>query len=398
MTVPGQEKHATLSAGRILSLDGIRGLAVLSVVAFHTLRVKGDAPGLLGLWRAIQESSWVGVDLFFVLSGFLITGILLDSKDQGGYFKNFYSRRTLRIMPLYYAVLVVALIIVPAVIGVSRMPPLFSELLQNQIWLWTYLQNYLQARGPHALPGLGHFWSLAVEEQFYWFWPLVVYLLSRRNLFRLCVALCILEPLLRIALLHYGVSPWALRQLTHTRLDTLLYGAMAALLLREANLVRHRFLFYALPVLSVAFLLIVACRVGFLPFEGKESVIFGYSALGLLFATGVYQAACTRGRFYSLLSTRFLRRFGTYSYAIYIFHWPVAQAYEAVTLQRLAFLPRPVAALCCFAVVLCLSSGLAVASWFLFESRFIGLKKYFEYPRSASDAAVSTIPGELRVA
>src|ERR1700680_4638693 len=255
---------------RLASLDGIRGLAILSVIAFHTLIVTGAAGAGFALWRMVQYSCWAGVDLFFVLSGFLITGILLDSRECNGYFRNFYARRTLRIMPLYYAVLVVAILVVPRVIGFSRLPAMYSRLLDNQMWLWTYLQNYMQSRGTHQLPGLGHFWSLAVEEQFYWFWPLVIYFVSRRNLFRLCVAVCGIEPILRWSLLFFGYSTWAIRQYTFTRVDTLLYGAIAALAFRNRILATSRRLL--IPVLagaSAALLLIIVVRRGYLPYESQ---------------------------------------------------------------------------------------------------------------------------------
>jgi len=128
------------------SLDGVRGLAILGGIAFHTLRPY-EYRGFLGaIWRGLEETSWSGIDLFFVLSGFLITGILLDSRGRGGYFRNFYARRTLRIFPLYYSVLLGVLVIVPAVIGLGRLPALYAQLIKNQIWLWTYLQNYLQSQ------------------------------------------------------------------------------------------------------------------------------------------------------------------------------------------------------------------------------------------------------------
>jgi peptidoglycan/LPS O-acetylase OafA/YrhL len=188
---------------RLTSLDGLRGLAVLSVVLFHTLRLQNA--GVFGeIWKRFHGSAWAGVDLFFVLSGFLITGILLDSRGQENYFRNFYARRTLRIFPLYYTVLAVALLVVPFVVGFPRLPAAYPRLLENQLWLWTYTQNYLQATTAHTLPGFGHFWSLAVEEQFYWFWPLVVCLLPRKALLRFCLIVCAILPFIRLALILSG--------------------------------------------------------------------------------------------------------------------------------------------------------------------------------------------------
>jgi len=384
---------------RLLALDGIRGLAILSVIAFHTLRVSGGGVGF-ALWRLLQESSWAGVDLFFALSGFLITGILLDSRQCNGYFRNFYIRRALRIMPLYYAVLVVAIFLVPHVLGFSRLPAIYSRLTDNQIWLWTYLQNYLQTKGAHQLPGLGHFWSLAVEEQFYWVWPLVIYFVSSRSLLRICVAVCCLEPVLRLSLLFFGFSPWAVRQYTFTRIDTLLYGAIAAIVFRNTELVTsRRRLILVLVGTAAGVLSAIVVRHGFLPYESPETLVAGYSALGLLFAVIIYLCASTEGRLSALFSNPLLRWFGRCSYAIYIFHWPFAQAYDATVALRFAFLsPLPFAILR-FVFVTGVSSAVAWISWTAFESQFLKLKQYFEYRGKAAlkiDVLPDVFPSETR--
>jgi peptidoglycan/LPS O-acetylase OafA/YrhL len=372
------------SALRVDSLDGVRGLAILAGIAFHTLR-PSEYKGFLGaIWRGLEETSWSGIDLFFVLSGFLITGILLDSRGRGGYFRNFYARRTLRIFPLYYSVLFVALVLVPAVVGSTRLPDLYPQLIKNQIWLWTYLQNYLQSTSPHMLPGFGHFWSLAVEEQFYLVWPLLVYLLNRRNLMRLAIAVCIAEPLLRFTLLHYGYTTWALRQLTFTRIDTLLYGAIGAIALRDrkAFLLGHR----GIRTLAAGFILaLVAILIGegHIPYEGTATVIIGYSGLGMLFSLLIFHLATTQGTLSRVFSTRGLRWFGKYSYAIFVFQWPVAQACSAI-FDVHPGLSSPTAVSFLFIITTVLSAGIAYASWNMLEARFIKLKRYFEYSYDAS--------------
>ncbi|MBV9624276.1 MAG: acyltransferase family protein [Acidobacteria bacterium] len=374
----GPAHRMALSGARLASLDGVRGLAIISVIAFHALRLHGRVEGWLRLWRGIQESSWAGVDLFFVLSGFLITGVLLDSCQDKGYFRNFYARRALRIMPLYYAVLTLALVVIPALAG-SRLPALYSRLTENQFWLWTYLQNYLQSKGPHQLPGLGHFWSLAVEEQFYWFWPIIVYFTSRRGLLRMCVAICVAEPILRIACLHFGLSEWAVRELSFARMDTLLYGAIAALLLREPTwFTARRYWVPVLIAISVAALAWIAFHKGFIPYEAPETVVIGYSALGILFAAFVYACASNRTSIGSLMSVSILRWFGRYSYAEYVFHPPLLLVYEATIAPHVG-LGRVVSTTICFLSVTAVSSGMAWISWIVFESRFLKLKRYFEY-------------------
>src|SRR5262249_2846553 len=120
----------------------------------------------------ILARGWMGVDLFFVLSGFLITGILLDSRGADGYFSSFYARRFLRIFPLYYGFLALWFLVLAYVFG-SAYSDLFAR--ERQVWFWSYTANWGR---PDELGALGHFWSLAIEEQFYLVWPLVVWLLG----------------------------------------------------------------------------------------------------------------------------------------------------------------------------------------------------------------------------
>lgn len=382
---------------RSSALDGVRGMAILSVLCFHTLRVSGDGMLLVPAWRFFQESSWCGVDLFFVLSGFLITGILLDSRDYKGYFKNFYLRRALRIMPLYYATLLSALVIVPLLLGPSKLPDLYSKLLANQVWLWLYLQNFFQSQGAHQLPGFGHFWTLAVEEQFYWVWPLVVYFANRKWLLRICLTICVCEPLLRLILLETGTGTWALRELTFTRADTLLWGAIGAILARDAAL-RTRYLrVMHLAACVAAFTVVVmALYSGFLRYDGRDTVIAGYSALGLLFGVFVLSCAMSQGILARIVSAPLLQWFGKYSYSIYIVH-PIALLVYGATVSPNLILGRFPAALVRFVTVTSFSALFAWLSWMLLESRFLVLKRNFEYRNNAGlprSAAIEHAPAD----
>lgn len=367
---------------RLTSLDGLRGIAILAVIAEHTLRLYHPESTFSRIWAAIQESSWAGVDLFFVLSGFLITGILLDSRQDRRYFLNFYARRTLRIFPLYYAVLAVAILLVPAVVGFSKLPDLYSRLVANQIWLWTYLQNFVQSSGPHALPGFGHFWSLAVEEQFYWVWPLIVFLVPRRYLFRVCVALCAFLPLLRLIMILAGERNWAIRQYTFTRVDSLIWGAVVALLVRDTRLAASCMRWAkSLGVVSALALSAILLRDGFIPYEGSETLVIGYSAFAILFSVLIYRSVTTPRSDSAFLSGRFFRWFGKYSYAIYVFHWPITQAYTGFVAKRIPIESEYLSALSCCAFVTIVSSGIAYLSWHLFEKHVLTLKRFFEYER-----------------
>jgi len=163
------------------ALDGIRGLAILLVIP-HDAGLLLDLPGPMhGAAYVVREFIQVGragVQLFFVLSGFLITGGLLDSRGAPGYFAALYARRALRILPLYFAVLSLTfLVLAPR----QALPHELLASQRHQIWLWTFLSNWMDPAGG-GVSGFTHFWSLAVEEQFYLLWPLAVLRLAPERL------------------------------------------------------------------------------------------------------------------------------------------------------------------------------------------------------------------------
>src|SRR5208283_5957430 len=183
---------------KIPELDAIRGLAVLLVLLHNT----DQYPSFHLQW--ISANGWMGVDLFFVLSGFLITGILFDAKKSERYFRNFYARRCLRIWPLYYSVLFFMFVVVP-VLRPSQAHAVFEA--RSSPW-WAYpvfLQNFLIPIPSMAIGPLGVTWSLAVEEQFYLFWPLVVKAFNANQLCKIAIAVICVSPALRFYLALHGV-------------------------------------------------------------------------------------------------------------------------------------------------------------------------------------------------
>ena len=215
-------------------LDGIRGTAILAVLLFHFIAPE-NRNGL-----ANAAVSWVfsygtlGVDLFFVLSGFLITGILYDSRTDAHYFRNFYMRRLLRIFPLYYGVLIIiflALPLIPYLRGTE-----IVELGAHQAWAWLYAVNiYLAIHDGWVLSYIEHFWSLAVEEQFYLIWPLAVWLLAARPRVFLAFSLLIAAASFvgRIAASLAGAGPVVIEVLTPFQLDAFAIGGFLAVYLRQ---------------------------------------------------------------------------------------------------------------------------------------------------------------------
>src|SRR5580704_3038698 len=184
---------------KIPQLDAVRGIAVLLVLLHNT----GQYPSLH--LHLISDNGWMGVDLFFVLSGLLITGILLDTKKSENYFKNFYARRCLRIWPLYYSALLFMFVIVP-LIRPSEAHAIFEA--RSAPW-WSYplfIQNFLVAIPTAATGLLGVTWSLAVEEQFYLVWPLVVRFFSARQLRNIAITVICFSPVLRFYASVHGVN------------------------------------------------------------------------------------------------------------------------------------------------------------------------------------------------
>jgi peptidoglycan/LPS O-acetylase OafA/YrhL len=307
------------------ALDGLRGIAILVVMVHHFTIFGMGAPTTVLDKRVYKlfAAGWCGVDLFFVLSGFLITGILLDAKGGAHFFRNFYMRRFLRIFPLYYGFLFAFFVLLPLTFPLGDS---FRSLLEQQGWYWSYLVNL-----PIAMEGwprqyaIGHFWSLAVEEQFYLVWPLMVFFCGRRQLMVICVA-CFLGSVgvrLGFALAGYPLAGYVL---TPARMDTLAVGAFLALIVRRSDglmiLTRWNW-----PVGCAAAAGLGAIFVWQHGLRELDIIVqtIGYSMLAVMFGA-LLVAALARpsesriGRFFERPVLRF---FGRYSYGLYVFHHPV---------------------------------------------------------------------------
>jgi len=221
MPIPGKSlKGGASSSGRerILALDGIRGLAILLVLIYHySDQFFAETQPFID--RAVVDlgrSLWFGVDLFFVLSGFLITGILCKTRASPGYFRSFFGRRTVRIFPLYFASLFALCIVLPRLHHSFANP----KVLENQWWFWTYLSNFLFAwEGNFGITPGGYYWSVAVEEQFYLVWPFVIWAIEPRKLARFIWFFLLSGVVVRCVLLAAGASPTTVYVLPFTHMD-----------------------------------------------------------------------------------------------------------------------------------------------------------------------------------
>lgn len=328
----------------IPQLDGLRALAIALVLLAHSA-VGFDR---FLIFRLLDKYGSLGVQLFFVLSGFLITRILLQSKTEPHFFRNFFVRRGLRIYPLYYAVL--AFIV-------------FSGLVhQHGVHWWVYacyLSNIVDVHRVQPAP-LGPVWSLAVEEQFYCVWPFVVWALNRRAVERLSMVTILIVTVLRLTL-HWHPHN------TMLQLDALAAGSLIAC--RSDQLARWR-----RPALAIACMMPfgVSLPEGFADGISQSiQVISSVAFLVLLLES--------KGRLASIFSAAFPRYIGKVSYGVYLLHSLVFAAFlrtatgNAVT-RKGSLLEATLSLLFQYAIVIAVASG----SFYVFERPFLALKRFFE--------------------
>jgi peptidoglycan/LPS O-acetylase OafA/YrhL len=397
----------TTEFAHLPALDGLRGVAILLVVLCHISEQFRQSNIVARGLKAIAFAGWTGVDLFFVLSGFLITGILCEAKGGVGYFRNFYARRTARIFPLYYVTLILLFVVVPMVSspGVAS-DKMFRDLIQSRgQWLWyaTYMVDALVAWKGFLFAG--HFWSLAVEEHFYLAWPILVSRLSRQKLILLSLALIVSALILRAVLVFSDAPGTAIYVLTPCRMDGLALGAAMALVLRAPNGLQTmvRIAKLALPLSVTIWSTLMLLQGGWYQY-GILAQTAGYLVTEIFYASLLVFTLASR-RLGEVMSLKPLRLMGRISYAVYVFHvfvvflcarWfalgDVSRPSVVYSLIRLltGTMTAPGALMLLLdgaayvAVALGLSVGIATLSWYLLERPCLSLKRFFPYARSAA--------------
>jgi peptidoglycan/LPS O-acetylase OafA/YrhL len=383
MTAPPVQTTVDTDTGgghHVAALDGIRGLAILSVMLFH---FSGGAD--YSFYLHICHLGWMGVDLFFVLSGFLITGILIDAKESRGFFRNFYARRVLRIFPVCYAFLILMMIL--SRFAWPRMAIAgLGEAARHWPWWFFYGSNILVARIGWVCIAMDQFWSLAIEEHFYLLWPTVVLFTSLPTLKRICVASVLFSLLLRLAInwhWHNGIACYAL---TPCRLEGLCLGAFFAATARQNGLGRSRG--DAWIILFIGGLGVITAILLQHDTYGLNWAMytFGFTFVDLACA-GFLVLALTGAKFGLLrriLAGRFLGVLGKYSYGMYMFHTTVyALLYyklPAATIAR-AVHSRGLGMAIFIGIGSVLTLLWAMASWHGMEKHALKLKRYFQYTK-----------------
>ncbi len=396
-----ESETAVGASGRLPALDGARGLAILAVMLFHFSAAGAEVAGDTWLDEVIDKVlgiGWAGVDLFFVLSGFLITGLLLNAKGTAGYFRHFYARRSLRIWPAMYVLLVLLMVLVPFVAAAGREPT--REVAQRILWYASFTINFVMAFETelHQDFGLaGHLWSIAVEEQFYLVWPFVVLLLGRRALLAACCSMIVGALVIRVALETSAANDAGAFLLMPSRMDALAVGALVAVFVHDPIAMRtmRRWAPWIAPA-AIAVLAVLFVALGDLtpPLEGWTQTI-GLSALAMLFGTVlVYVISSNKGNLAhrALVSTP-LMWLGKYSYALYLFHVPTGTILAwklQAPLRELSVYGSFLFGQIVFVLIAgAISLALAWLSWRLLEEPFLRAKTLFPYGSEASGQRLS---------
>jgi len=368
-------------------LDAIRGIAVVAVLLLHAFswQYAGLHFGALArVFLVATQPGWLGVNLFFVLSGFLITGILVDSKPSPHFYRNFYIRRALRILPAYYSLLLLLLLLHSSSFGFVGLS-------------FVYLANLTTLFGVAC--GYGPLWSLAVEEHFYIFWPAVVHRLTSRRLAAVSAGIVVFVPILRAVCFYLGWGKDGLAWYTWFVADGLAAGSLLAIVLRTAITRKQATHLCSYLLISTALLGILGWPFGITTRERFLGSSLQYTVVTIFFA-GVlllFLLAGTGPRSH-YVNNPVLRFFGYISYGLYLDHLLAFRMYDRICLR---YWPGLLPSNDHFELVLlkfAVAGGFAIGAAYLsrkhFEERFLRLKNRLA-PNACAQPVWTTAPRSL---
>jgi len=337
-------------------LNALRGIAALMVLFFHyMLSTDPKLHPSLHLLYKVSVFGQTGVTLFFVLSGFLITRILVSTRHIKKYFAGFYIKRMLRIFPLYYLALALYYFVMPLITGTPQ--------YGNNAWMyWVYLQNFADTFNWNAT-GPQHFWSLAVEEHFYLFWPVIVYYSAKRRLLFFIVAIIALAVVCRCILIHYGYGTF---YFTFSVIDALALGALLAWL--EAENMLSKIKFNWVIIISLLLLLPSWLYVGGKGFDIVQ--IIKFPIIASFYAGIIGKLVSQQTWFNQIFLFSPLNYTGKISYGLYVYHPMCFMIFYRYFPGQSIW----VALLGCITLAFIVAS----ISFYGYELHFIKLKRYFE--------------------
>jgi peptidoglycan/LPS O-acetylase OafA/YrhL len=361
------------SPHRIACLDGFRGFAILMVTVFRfgshafTEDLVGRLPSKIFLIGT------AGVDFFFVLSGFLITGLLLDAKETSDhYYSRFYVRRALRIFPLYFASLFLFLVVLPF-LGNTKVTDTIDG---STLHLWIYTTNLAVAWNNEWCFGcMNHFWSLAIEEQFYLVWPVAIALLRPKKIVTLCIVSFVILAVSRVCFSVADLGDASEKSFTLFRMDGLLLGAIASIHFRNQSIKnsavdRSRW--------NIGLIACLGCY-GMSLLLGNNDYTIRYTIVSLLATCLLLSVLSSKPESWQrkIFEIGWLRSLGKYSYAMYIFQGPLVPLVDAYVSPDKSIANAFLYALAMFATTYLLS----VLSWYAFERWFLELKERIPFSK-----------------
>lgn len=415
--------------GRMLELDGLRGIAMLWVVLYHCWFLE------VGTWwqnvlYTVPQLGLIGVEFFFVMSGFLITGILLRYRDSPNYLSGFYGRRVIRTLPLYFFFLAVVYYVIPAVPFLYERFHWFSSensFEEGRIWHWFFLSNFWYARqGFFDAWYLNPTWSLAIEEQFYLVWPILVLAIPPRFLGRFILCVLAASVSIRVWLLMGDATATTVFVFTPGRLDGIAIGCYLGVVAYSPGGVgsmvrwRRRLAWAGIPLFAFGIVWVWFFHENIRRGQDdlarflQNPVFLGVGLLGVALCSGSLVAHMLVGREDGVprrwMRSPFLHFWAKYSYAMYLFHTPgydVARRLMAGFYypwrERLLGIPlpeldRPFLRVVhqgeVFLFTLAVTTVFALITWNAFERHFLKLKTVFPYtPKAGSSPPESTKPG-----
>ena len=367
------------------SLDGLRGLAILLVIPHNADITVPVLHGPFAFITVLIDRGWVGVELFFVLSGFLITEQLYRSRRAVNYFGGFYARRVLRIVPLFIAAVVLALLLTRVLASRGQAQPHTPAWV---LWLGILMINWTEPLGM-GIPGFPQFWSLALEEQFYLIWPVAVRVFASR-LLALSVGIAAAALAVRTLMLLFGASTSMVYMWTISRMDALAFGAVAALIVQRWRVrggvpAPWRWIAAGFGVALLGALLSQLYATGTWPTQTVGFTCLGLACMLILLGAVANDFSPRPHPVLAVLRSRPLVAVGRYSYGMYVFHIFFA-IFAAAWIKRIAASFGDARMIACALLMLALSYGAGFLSYHLYEKHFLRLGRRYFAPRESAPA------------